>query len=167
MSPPLPAGEPSRKLPHQHRPDAHPHHHLCSQEGQEPEEEGSGCRSGHGAGVLRDQHGAAEATGASHGPWGSRDRGSVDPGSGLFGPGLTCLVCLLCQQEALTKAAGKKSKTPVELDLGDMLAALAKQQQALKARQLTNTKPLSFTGTLDYRRYAAVCAITERVRNAE
>nr|XP_057945466.1 selenocysteine insertion sequence-binding protein 2-like isoform X2 [Doryrhamphus excisus] len=49
-------------------------------------------------------------------------------------------------QEALTKAAGKKSKTPVELDLGDMLAALAKHQQAMKARQLNNTKPLSFTG---------------------
>ncbi|XP_007563995.1 selenocysteine insertion sequence-binding protein 2-like isoform X2 [Poecilia formosa] len=48
-------------------------------------------------------------------------------------------------QEAFTKAAGKKSKTSVELDLGDMLAALEKQQQAMKARQLTNTKPLSFT----------------------
>ncbi|XP_076143907.1 selenocysteine insertion sequence-binding protein 2-like isoform X1 [Alosa pseudoharengus] len=48
-------------------------------------------------------------------------------------------------QEALTKAAGKKSKTPVQLDLGDMLAALERQQQAMKARQLTNTKPLSFT----------------------
>lgn len=48
-------------------------------------------------------------------------------------------------QEALTKAAGKKSKTPVQLDLGDMLAALEKQQQAMKARQLTNTKPLSYT----------------------
>ncbi len=49
-------------------------------------------------------------------------------------------------QEAFTKAAGKKSKTSVELDLGDMLAALEKHQQAMKARQLTNTKPLSFTG---------------------
>uniref|UniRef100_A0A3B3SQQ5 Uncharacterized protein n=1 Tax=Paramormyrops kingsleyae TaxID=1676925 RepID=A0A3B3SQQ5_9TELE len=49
-------------------------------------------------------------------------------------------------QEALSKAAGKKSKTPVQLDLGDMLAALEKQQQAMKARQLTNTKPLSYTG---------------------
>ncbi|KAL4660724.1 selenocysteine insertion sequence-binding protein 2-like isoform X1 [Arapaima gigas] len=48
-------------------------------------------------------------------------------------------------QEALSKAAGKKSKTPVQLDLGDMLAALEKQQQAMKARQLTNTKPLSYT----------------------
>uniref|UniRef100_A0A8C6NTK0 SECIS binding protein 2 like n=1 Tax=Nothobranchius furzeri TaxID=105023 RepID=A0A8C6NTK0_NOTFU len=48
-------------------------------------------------------------------------------------------------QEAFTKAAGKKSKTSVELDLGDMLAALEKQQQAMKARQLTNTKPLSLT----------------------
>uniref|UniRef100_A0A665WZD4 Ribosomal protein eL8/eL30/eS12/Gadd45 domain-containing protein n=1 Tax=Echeneis naucrates TaxID=173247 RepID=A0A665WZD4_ECHNA len=48
-------------------------------------------------------------------------------------------------QEAFTKAAGKKSKTSVELDLGDMLAALEKHQQAMKARQLTNTKPLSFT----------------------
>ncbi|KAM8876019.1 selenocysteine insertion sequence-binding protein 2-like [Synchiropus picturatus] len=48
-------------------------------------------------------------------------------------------------KEALTKAAGRKSKTPVELDLGDMLAALEKHQQAMKARQLTNTKPLSFT----------------------
>ncbi|XP_026175743.1 selenocysteine insertion sequence-binding protein 2-like isoform X2 [Mastacembelus armatus] len=47
-------------------------------------------------------------------------------------------------QEAFTKAAGKKSKTSVELDLGDMLAALEKHQQAMKARQLTNTKPLSF-----------------------
>ncbi|XP_061607522.1 selenocysteine insertion sequence-binding protein 2-like isoform X1 [Phyllopteryx taeniolatus] len=52
-------------------------------------------------------------------------------------------------QEALTKAAGKKRKTPVPLDLGDMLAALAKQQQAMKAKQITNTKPLSFTvGTI-------------------
>ncbi|XP_075753319.1 selenocysteine insertion sequence-binding protein 2-like isoform X1 [Pelodiscus sinensis] len=48
-------------------------------------------------------------------------------------------------QEALSKAAGKKSKTPVQLDLGDMLAALEKQQQAMKARQLTNTRPLSYT----------------------
>ncbi|KAM8894034.1 selenocysteine insertion sequence-binding protein 2-like isoform 3-T3 [Spinachia spinachia] len=48
-------------------------------------------------------------------------------------------------QEAFTKAAGKKSKTSVELDLGDMLAALEKHQQAMKARQLNNTKPLSFT----------------------
>nr|XP_046248714.1 selenocysteine insertion sequence-binding protein 2-like isoform X2 [Scatophagus argus] len=48
-------------------------------------------------------------------------------------------------QEAFTKAAGKKSKTSVELDLGDMLAALEKHQQAMKARQVTNTKPLSFT----------------------
>ncbi|XP_011608301.2 selenocysteine insertion sequence-binding protein 2-like [Takifugu rubripes] len=48
-------------------------------------------------------------------------------------------------QETFTKTAGKKSKTSVELDLGDMLAALEKQQQAMKARQLNNTKPLSFT----------------------
>ncbi|XP_018620653.2 selenocysteine insertion sequence-binding protein 2-like isoform X2 [Scleropages formosus] len=48
-------------------------------------------------------------------------------------------------QEAMSKAAGKKSKTPVQLDLGDMLAALEKQQQAMKARQMTNTKPLSYT----------------------
>ncbi|XP_023579804.1 selenocysteine insertion sequence-binding protein 2-like isoform X2 [Octodon degus] len=46
-------------------------------------------------------------------------------------------------QEALSKAAGKKNKTPVQLDLGDMLAALEKQQQAMKARQITNTRPLS------------------------
>lgn len=51
------------------------------------------------------------------------------------------------QQEAFTKAAGKKSKSSVELDLGDMLAALEKQQQAMRARQLNNTKPLSLTGT--------------------
>ncbi|XP_013365754.1 PREDICTED: selenocysteine insertion sequence-binding protein 2-like [Chinchilla lanigera] len=48
-------------------------------------------------------------------------------------------------QEALSKAAGKKNKTPVQLDLGDMLAALEKQQQAMKARQITNTRPLSCT----------------------
>ncbi|KAM5235532.1 selenocysteine insertion sequence-binding protein 2-like [Ctenodactylus gundi] len=48
-------------------------------------------------------------------------------------------------QEALSKAAGKKSKAPVQLDLGDMLAALEKQQQAMKARQITNTRPLSYT----------------------
>lgn len=53
----------------------------------------------------------------------------------------------LSWQEAFIKAAGKKSRSSVELDLGDMLAALEKQQQAMKARQLTNTKPLSFTGT--------------------
>ncbi|XP_053450587.1 selenocysteine insertion sequence-binding protein 2-like isoform X4 [Nycticebus coucang] len=47
--------------------------------------------------------------------------------------------------EALSKAAGKKNKTPVQLDLGDMLAALEKQQQAMKARQITNTRPLSYT----------------------
>lgn len=52
----------------------------------------------------------------------------------------------LTQKEAFTKAAGKKSKSSVELDLGDMLAALEKHQQAVKARQLTNTKPLCFTG---------------------
>ncbi|XP_070092960.1 selenocysteine insertion sequence-binding protein 2-like isoform X6 [Equus przewalskii] len=50
-------------------------------------------------------------------------------------------------QEALSKAAGKKNKTPVQLDLGDMLAALEKQQQAMKARQITNTRPLSCTDT--------------------
>ncbi|XP_020833356.1 selenocysteine insertion sequence-binding protein 2-like isoform X3 [Phascolarctos cinereus] len=50
-------------------------------------------------------------------------------------------------QEALSKAAGKKSKTPVQLDLGDMLAALEKQQQAMRARQITNTRPLSYTDT--------------------
>ncbi|XP_070357867.1 selenocysteine insertion sequence-binding protein 2-like isoform X6 [Equus asinus] len=49
-------------------------------------------------------------------------------------------------QEALSKAAGKKNKTPVQLDLGDMLAALEKQQQAMKARQITNTRPLLCTG---------------------
>ncbi|XP_052008145.1 selenocysteine insertion sequence-binding protein 2-like isoform X3 [Xyrauchen texanus] len=48
-------------------------------------------------------------------------------------------------QEALSKAAGKKSRTPVQLDLGDMLAALEKQQQAMRARQLNNTKPLTYT----------------------
>ncbi|GCB60953.1 hypothetical protein scyTo_0012829 [Scyliorhinus torazame] len=48
-------------------------------------------------------------------------------------------------QEALNKAAGRKSKAPVQLDLGDMLAALEKQQQAMKAKQLTNTKPLSYS----------------------
>ncbi|XP_078540922.1 selenocysteine insertion sequence-binding protein 2-like isoform X1 [Lissotriton helveticus] len=48
-------------------------------------------------------------------------------------------------QEALSKASGKKSKTPVQLDLGDMLAALERQQQAMKARQITNTRPLSYT----------------------
>ncbi|XP_078097519.1 selenocysteine insertion sequence-binding protein 2-like isoform X3 [Mustelus asterias] len=47
--------------------------------------------------------------------------------------------------QALNKAAGRKSKAPVQLDLGDMLAALEKQQQALKAKQLTNTKPLSYS----------------------
>uniref|UniRef100_UPI00398F1935 selenocysteine insertion sequence-binding protein 2-like isoform X2 n=1 Tax=Pristiophorus japonicus TaxID=55135 RepID=UPI00398F1935 len=47
--------------------------------------------------------------------------------------------------QALNKAAGRKSKAPVQLDLGDMLAALEKQQQAMKARQLTNTKPLSYS----------------------
>ena len=51
-------------------------------------------------------------------------------------------------QEALSKAAGKKNKTPVQLDLGDMLAALEKQQQAMKARQITNTRPLAYTGDL-------------------
>ncbi|XP_070357881.1 selenocysteine insertion sequence-binding protein 2-like isoform X9 [Equus asinus] len=50
-------------------------------------------------------------------------------------------------QEALSKAAGKKNKTPVQLDLGDMLAALEKQQQAMKARQITNTRPLLCTDT--------------------
>lgn len=48
-------------------------------------------------------------------------------------------------QEALSKASGKKSKTPVQLDLGDMLAELERQQQAMKARQITNTRPLSYT----------------------
>ncbi|ELV10636.1 Selenocysteine insertion sequence-binding protein 2-like protein [Tupaia chinensis] len=48
-------------------------------------------------------------------------------------------------KEALSKAAGKKNKAPVQLDLGDMLAALEKQQQAMKARQITNTRPLSYT----------------------
>ncbi|KAG7276877.1 LOW QUALITY PROTEIN: hypothetical protein CRUP_008014 [Coryphaenoides rupestris] len=44
-------------------------------------------------------------------------------------------------QETLTKAAGKKSKTPVQLDLGDMLAALEKHQQAMKARQWERRHP--------------------------
>jgi len=73
---------------------------------------------------------------------GARCRGSVS------GDGRAEARCLFspCRQEAFTKAAGKKSKTSVELDLGDMLAALEKHQQAMKARQLNNTKPLSFTG---------------------
>ncbi|XP_068131520.1 selenocysteine insertion sequence-binding protein 2-like isoform X2 [Hyperolius riggenbachi] len=48
-------------------------------------------------------------------------------------------------QDAISKASGKKSKTPVQLDLGDMLAELERQQQAMKARQITNTRPLSYT----------------------
>lgn len=59
---------------------------------------------------------------------------------------LYLLYVMFLFQEALSKAAGKKSKTPVQLDLGDMLAALEKQQQAMKARQITNTRPLSYTG---------------------
>lgn len=55
-------------------------------------------------------------------------------------------LCLTIFQEALSKAAGKKTKTPVQLDLGDMLAALEKQQQAMKARQITNTRPLAHPG---------------------
>lgn len=47
----------------------------------------------------------------------------------------------------MTKATGKKSKTQDHLDLEDILAALSKHQQAMKARQITNTKPLSFAGT--------------------
>ncbi|XP_075388171.1 selenocysteine insertion sequence-binding protein 2-like isoform X2 [Tenrec ecaudatus] len=47
-------------------------------------------------------------------------------------------------QEALSKAAGKKTKTAVQLDLGDMLAALEKQQQAMRARQVMNTRPLPY-----------------------
>ncbi|XP_055010462.1 selenocysteine insertion sequence-binding protein 2-like isoform X2 [Boleophthalmus pectinirostris] len=55
-------------------------------------------------------------------------------------------------QEAVTKATGKRSKTQVQLDMDDILTALAKHQQAMKARQITNTKPLSFTvgATLPY-----------------
>lgn len=34
----------------------------------------------------------------------------------------------------------------MQLDLGDMLAALEKQQQAMKARQITNTRPLAHPG---------------------
>ncbi|XP_026532922.1 selenocysteine insertion sequence-binding protein 2-like [Notechis scutatus] len=60
-------------------------------------------------------------------------------------------------QEAVSKAAGKKSKTPVQLDLGDMLAALEKQQQAMKARQITNTRPLSYTGRYASLRRSAYC----------
>uniref|UniRef100_A0A8C7SPL7 SECIS binding protein 2 like n=1 Tax=Oncorhynchus mykiss TaxID=8022 RepID=A0A8C7SPL7_ONCMY len=45
-------------------------------------------------------------------------------------------------QEALTKAAGKKSKTPVQLDLGDMLAALEKQQQAMKTHTTPHSSPV-------------------------
>uniref|UniRef100_H3CVX0 SECIS binding protein 2 like n=1 Tax=Tetraodon nigroviridis TaxID=99883 RepID=H3CVX0_TETNG len=52
----------------------------------------------------------------------------------------------ISMEQKKLQTAGKKSKTSVvELDLGDMLAALEKQQQAMKARQLNNTKPLSFT----------------------
>lgn len=65
------------------------------------------------------------------------------------------------RQEAFTKAAGKKSKTSVELDLGDMLAALEKEQKAMKAKQLTNTKPLSFTGIhwFDKWKYTFFCKV--------
>lgn len=60
---------------------------------------------------------------------------------------VTQLYLSTSRQETFTKTAGKKSKASVvELDLGDMLAALEKQQQAMKARQLNNTKPLSFAG---------------------
>lgn len=58
-----------------------------------------------------------------------------------------CVFVRVSVQEALSKAAVKKSRAPVQLDLGDMLAALEKQQQAMRARQLNNTKPLTYTGT--------------------
>ncbi|KAJ8249365.1 hypothetical protein GJAV_G00233990 [Gymnothorax javanicus] len=47
-------------------------------------------------------------------------------------------------QETLLKAAGKK-KQQMQLDLGDLLADLERQQQAMKARQINNTKPLCYT----------------------
>lgn len=46
------AGKPTRKLPYQHRADTHSYYHLCSKEGQEPEEESPGCSSGHCTGVF-------------------------------------------------------------------------------------------------------------------
>ncbi|XP_037553143.1 selenocysteine insertion sequence-binding protein 2-like [Nematolebias whitei] len=71
-------------------------------------------------------------------------------------------------QEAFIKAAGKKSRSSVELDLGDMLAALEKQQQAMKARQLTNTKPLSFTvGTTAPFHSSGCSAVTSMIRGPQ
>lgn len=63
-------------------------------------------------------------------------------------------------QEAVTKATGKKNKTQVQLDMEDILTALAKHQQAMKARQITNTKPLSFAvgTTTPYHSLSSSCA---------
>lgn len=57
------ARKPSRQLADEHCADTNPDYHICSQEGQEPEEEGFGCCYGHCSGILRDQYGAAKITG--------------------------------------------------------------------------------------------------------
>lgn len=44
------------------------------------------------------------------------------------------------------KVSGKKSKVPVQLDIGNMLAALEKKQQSQKAKQ--DAKPVILSGGL-------------------
>lgn len=64
-------------------------------------------------------------------------------------------------QEAVTKATGKKSKTQVHFDMEDILVALSKHQQAVKARQITNTKPLSFAvGTITPYHNMGLCGLS-------
>ncbi|XP_063804744.1 selenocysteine insertion sequence-binding protein 2 [Pseudophryne corroboree] len=49
-------------------------------------------------------------------------------------------------ESSKTKGSGKKSKTPVKLDLGDMLAALEQKQHTVKAKQSAKPIVLSVGG---------------------
>lgn len=61
----------------------------------------------------------------------------------LSAPKLSCCLCVFVFQKA-EKVSGKKSKAPVQLDIGNMLAALEKKQQSQKAKQ--DAKPVILSG---------------------
>lgn len=65
--------------------------------------------------------------------------------SGLSQQGVKVHLCYLCCHfQKAEKVSGKKSKFPVQLDIGNMLAALEKKQQTHKDKQ--DVKPVILSG---------------------
>ena len=51
---------------------------------------------------------------------------------------------LTCDLQKAAPVSGKKSKAPVQLDIGNMLTVLEKKQQSHKAKQ--EAKPVTLSG---------------------